>query len=439
MSATLVEPLDISICTVPSQPSTARAEASRANGRRSHGPISPEGKERSRRNGCKDGLTGKGIVLPPDAAAEVDRREAEFARDFRPRNAVERELVRQMALGSWRSEVLAIRIVEHDARMNAARFANWERGRAARGGGAGPAAGRRSRGRRRPAPAHLGRLRLADRPLEAAGQRPVDRRGGRAGLHLDRRRPGAGPGPARPAGGAAPPGRVAGPAGVAPRRGPVGLGGGRGRVAGDHRGARSPSWRSGTRRYGRGSSSRGCEDWQRGSGDRPGARGDAAAPLRGGGRSAVPLGLDEAGAAAEGARRAADARVANAGSPPSPPRRADPPAAPPPAPAPPAPAPARPEAVFPELVAPRRSGGAGARLLGRRPAPARDQPRQSLPRTRRTRRRAGPRREDWPICSRASRRRVRWYVQRALTWGSMVYSRKGRASDGTRAVIDHPT
>src|SRR4051812_30484949 len=126
MSATLVETLDISICSTESKTSPARAEASRANGRRSRGPTTPEGKARSRRNGCKDGLTGKGIVLPPDAAAEVDRREAEFARDFRPRDAVERELVRQMALGSWRREVLAIRIVRHDARTGATKFANWE-------------------------------------------------------------------------------------------------------------------------------------------------------------------------------------------------------------------------------------------------------------------------------------------------------------------------
>src|SRR5262249_44731198 len=89
------------------------------------GPITPKGKERSRRNGCKDGLTGKGIVLPPGAAAEVARREADFARDFQPQDAVERELVRQMALGSWRSRELAIRIIEHDARVNAARFTNW--------------------------------------------------------------------------------------------------------------------------------------------------------------------------------------------------------------------------------------------------------------------------------------------------------------------------
>jgi hypothetical protein len=64
MSATLVETLDISICSTDNKTSAARAEASRANGRLSQGPITPEGKERSRRNGCKDGLTGRGIVLP---------------------------------------------------------------------------------------------------------------------------------------------------------------------------------------------------------------------------------------------------------------------------------------------------------------------------------------------------------------------------------------
>ena len=125
MSAALAEPADAILKTTIC-PSTTRSEASRANGRLSHGPTSPEGKSRSRQNSCKDGLTGAGIVLPPDAADEVARREADFAGVFRPRDAVERELVRQMALGSWRGEVLTIRIIRHDARMNAARFANWE-------------------------------------------------------------------------------------------------------------------------------------------------------------------------------------------------------------------------------------------------------------------------------------------------------------------------
>ena len=95
--------------------------------------------------------------------------------------------------------------------------------------------------------------------------------------------------------------------------------GGRGRAAGDRRRRRSPSWRRGMRRCGRGSRSRGC-GLAGGGGDRPGGRGDAAAALRGGGRSAVPLGLEEAGAAAEGARRAADAAVRTRAPPPSPPR-----------------------------------------------------------------------------------------------------------------------
>ncbi len=130
MLAALAEPLDSTststATTICPGPSTARAEASRANGRLSRGPTSDQGKERSRRNGCKEGLTGAGIVLPPDGAAEVERRAAEYARVFKPRNTVERELVRQMALGAWRSEVLAVRIIRHDARRNAARFANWE-------------------------------------------------------------------------------------------------------------------------------------------------------------------------------------------------------------------------------------------------------------------------------------------------------------------------
>ena len=125
MSAALAEFIDV-ITPTNAIPSTARAEASRANGRLSRGPASPEGKARSRRNGCKDGLTGAGIVLPSAAEAAVDHRETEFARDFRPRNAVERELVRQMAPGAWRSQELALRIAQHDARRNAARLANWE-------------------------------------------------------------------------------------------------------------------------------------------------------------------------------------------------------------------------------------------------------------------------------------------------------------------------
>ena len=126
MSAAVAEPLDAITTITNSMPSNARSEASRTNGARSNGPVSHSGKCRSRQNSCKTGLTGAGIVLPADAEVEVGRREAEFALDFRPRNAVERELVRQIALASWRRQELAIRIVRHDAKVNAARFTNWD-------------------------------------------------------------------------------------------------------------------------------------------------------------------------------------------------------------------------------------------------------------------------------------------------------------------------
>ena len=106
---------------------------------------------RSRANSCKEGLTGKGVVLPPEAAAEVNRREAEFAREFRPRDAIERELVRQLALGAWRSGELAMRIVDHDAGVEGRPVRQLGGGPADRGGGDRPSARRGPRGGRREA------------------------------------------------------------------------------------------------------------------------------------------------------------------------------------------------------------------------------------------------------------------------------------------------
>ena len=296
MLAALAEPIDAVTTTATPGPSHRPGR-----GQQGQREAARTGRPRRRaRNGAggmaaRTGSPARGSSCRRTAAAEVGRREAGFARDFQPRDAVERELVRQMALGSWRSGVLAIRIVEHDARVNAARFANWDGGRADRGGGAGPPAGRGSRGRRRPAPAHLGRLRLADRPLGAAGQRPVDRRGGRAGLH-------GGPTPTWRWPWTCSAGRrscatwTSGRAGwsrSAPRPG-------RARRkpwpnCGRSSRARSPSWRSGSEEVWEGVEEPRLRGLAGGTGDRPGGRGDAAAALRGGGRSAVPLGLEEAG------------------------------------------------------------------------------------------------------------------------------------------------
>ncbi|MFO0951971.1 MAG: hypothetical protein U0835_12625 [Isosphaeraceae bacterium] len=80
------------------------AESNRRNAAASTGPTSDEGKAVSRANALTHGLSGTGIVLSADEAAEVARREADWTAVFRPANPVEAFLVRQYAVESVRVE-----------------------------------------------------------------------------------------------------------------------------------------------------------------------------------------------------------------------------------------------------------------------------------------------------------------------------------------------
>ncbi len=70
--------------------------------RRGGGPRTPEGKERSRRNALKHGLTGAGVVLPEDLDEEFRRRAEQLADTLRPADEVERKLVERAALADVR-------------------------------------------------------------------------------------------------------------------------------------------------------------------------------------------------------------------------------------------------------------------------------------------------------------------------------------------------
>jgi len=84
--------------------SEARIRANQLNAARSTGPRTVEGKERSRANALKHGMTGEGVVLTDEDAAEVERRLVAFEDELKPSGEIGRALVRRAAICSVRME-----------------------------------------------------------------------------------------------------------------------------------------------------------------------------------------------------------------------------------------------------------------------------------------------------------------------------------------------
>jgi hypothetical protein len=84
--------------------SEAQIKANSENARRSTGPVSEQGKQKSRANSLKHGLTGAGVVLVRADAAEVERRAASFAIELYAAGDVGLALARRAALNSVRME-----------------------------------------------------------------------------------------------------------------------------------------------------------------------------------------------------------------------------------------------------------------------------------------------------------------------------------------------
>ena len=84
--------------------SEARIAANRANAQRSKGPVTTQGKERSRANGLKHGMAGQGVVIPEDDLGEVERRIEALEADLNPQSALGVLLIRKLALFSVRLE-----------------------------------------------------------------------------------------------------------------------------------------------------------------------------------------------------------------------------------------------------------------------------------------------------------------------------------------------
>jgi hypothetical protein len=91
--------------------SELKSATSRANGAKSHGPITPEGKEISSQNALTHGFTSKKtIVLKCENDGEFQEMLGFYAETYQPGSPVERDLVHEMVACRWRME--RIRLIE---------------------------------------------------------------------------------------------------------------------------------------------------------------------------------------------------------------------------------------------------------------------------------------------------------------------------------------
>ena len=77
-------------------------EANRLNALKSTGPRTEEGKQRSRQNAWRHGLTAETVITALENASDYQTFEAKIALDYQPRLATERELVSRLASVLWR-------------------------------------------------------------------------------------------------------------------------------------------------------------------------------------------------------------------------------------------------------------------------------------------------------------------------------------------------
>jgi hypothetical protein len=82
--------------------SLKQIEANRRNALKSTGPTTPEGKERSRRNALRHGLTAETVIAALEDAEDYQAFEATVIADYDAESAVERELVLRLASALWR-------------------------------------------------------------------------------------------------------------------------------------------------------------------------------------------------------------------------------------------------------------------------------------------------------------------------------------------------
>ena len=80
--------------------------SSRANGAKSRGPVTPEGKRISARNAVRHGLLAETVLLSNESRESFAALLAAYTEKFQPRDEVEADLVEEMVVAKWRQRRL---------------------------------------------------------------------------------------------------------------------------------------------------------------------------------------------------------------------------------------------------------------------------------------------------------------------------------------------
>ena len=104
-------------------PTEAQRKANRENAKKSTGPRTPEGKARSSQNALKHGLLARDAVMADEDPAEYDRQLQILEENLFPKNAIEFELVLQIADSRWRMR----RITRIEAGLTTYQYAGADR------------------------------------------------------------------------------------------------------------------------------------------------------------------------------------------------------------------------------------------------------------------------------------------------------------------------
>src|SRR5579871_1912150 len=92
--------------------SQLKIDSARANGAKSHGPKTGEGRKISSQNALKHGLYSASVVLSTESREEYDQLLAAYSEHFLPEGPVEFHLVEEMVDAKWRDHRL--RAIEAD-------------------------------------------------------------------------------------------------------------------------------------------------------------------------------------------------------------------------------------------------------------------------------------------------------------------------------------